>query len=271
MGCGPSASTDQHSNESFPAQKTTSNDDQPAMPNVFATLPQSFNGALRVEIKEAIPLEPEDKPDSAVPRHIRLTIEGEYADQVKDFRFTPSVAVYDVEKFRDQISVQPSVEASFDENLKALESLLSDKLDLNKQGEIEIVRYVENMQVLRAHASYLPFQGGCAVAYITQFMPDASYVNNRELTYVLQGLTSDGKYYLFGTFPVRVGFLPEDSDISDFEGYKIPTFSPTAIEAQENSRYLRRIETRLENTPQEMFQPDLREIEKLISSIEIRE
>jgi hypothetical protein len=271
MGCGPLASTDQHSNEPIPAQKTTSNDDQRAMPKVFATLPRSFDGALRLEIKEAIPLEPENKPGAAGPRHVYLVIEGGNADRGSNSTFTPGIAVYEVEKFRDQLSAQPATVASFDENLNALRSLLSEKLDLTKQGEIEIVRYVEDMQALRAHASYLPFQGGCAVGYITQFMPDASYVNNRELTYVLQGLTSDGKYYLFGTFPVRVGFLPEDSDISDFEGYRIPMYSLTEVEAQENFRYLRRIETRLENTPPEKFQPDLREIEKLISSIEIRE
>jgi hypothetical protein len=240
-GCDNSDSIDLKVDESFSTQATTRDGDQPALPKVFVTLPQSFNGAIRVEAKEAIPLEPEGKPDSAVPRHVILAIEGEYADLVRDSRFTPGIAVYEVERFRDQLSTQPDVVADFNEGLKALKSLLNDKPDLNRHGRIEIVRYVENTQVIRAHAKYLSFNGVDVLLNVTQFQPDAGYINNRELTYVVQGLTTDGKYYLFGTFPVAAAFLPEDSDISVFEGYKIPMLSPTEAEAEEHSRYLKRV------------------------------
>jgi len=243
--------------------------DQPSLPTVSANLPRSINGSVRIEVRDAVPLEPDHKPGGEGPRHNYLAIEGDYADQVGDFAFSPGIAVYDVDDFRNVLITQPTTLDGFNKRLEVLKSLLNEKRNPSAQGEIEIVRYMEPEQVLRAHTRIVTFKGGHALAYLTQFQPDAGYITNRGLTYVVQGLTTDGKYYLFGMFPVRVGFLPEDSDITDFEEYRIPEYTPTEAEAQEYSRYLRRIETRLENTPSGKFLPDLRELDTFISSIDI--
>ncbi len=270
IGCSKSASPDEQADEPIPAQAAAPHRDKLTLPKVFADLPLSFNGALKVELKDAVPLEPNDKPGGEGPQRVHLTIEGGYADQVRDSAFSPGIAVYDVEEFREVLATQPRTLDGFKKRLESLRSLLNEKQLPNVQDEIEIVRYIEPEQVLRAHSKFVTFKEGYAIAYLTQFQPDAGYITNCALTYVVQGLTADGKYYLFGTFPVRVDFLPDDSDIEDFEGYKIPAFTPDESEALEHSRYLKRIEKRLEETSPQKFQPDLGEIDKLISSIEIR-
>ena len=56
----------------------------------------------------------------------------------------------------------------------------------------------------------ITFQGGSGLRWLTQYDQYTAPINNRELFYQFQGLTSDGKYYLIAILPVTAPVLPED-------------------------------------------------------------
>jgi hypothetical protein len=60
--------------------------------------------------------------------------------------------------------------------------------------------------------SYLDFQNGKGIRYITQYGQAAWPLNNRSMFYTYQGLTGDGSYYISALLPVSHASLDEYDD-----------------------------------------------------------
>jgi hypothetical protein len=58
--------------------------------------------------------------------------------------------------------------------------------------------------------SYFNFQNGSGVRYLTMYGQSVWPVDNQNLFYTYQGLTTDGRYYLSAVLPVTQTFLPDD-------------------------------------------------------------
>jgi hypothetical protein len=104
---------------------------------------------------------------------------------------------------------------------------------------------------------YLDFHSGSGILFLTQYANEMqpNPVNNEELTLNYQGLTKDGRYYLAARLAITHPSLPRGIDFTD------------DIERDMEFRYLRRAEKELEGFPEESFQPSLKSLKAMLSSI----
>lgn len=122
-------------------------------------------------------------------------------------------------------------------------------------------------QVFYAHAVRLQFQNGSGFRYLTQYGQAPAPINNQELFYTFQGLTSDGKYYVAAILPVNAPFLVADADPEAAlpEG-GIP-FDWTNFDAM--TTYLDAITIKINTTDHNTFIPALPLLDTLIQSINV--
>jgi hypothetical protein len=67
-------------------------------------------------------------------------------------------------------------------------------------------------QVFYSNAQVMKFQNGTGIRFLTQYDQAPFPVNNKELFYTFQGLTSDGAYYVAAVLPVNIAFLAQDGN-----------------------------------------------------------
>jgi len=104
---------------------------------------------------------------------------------------------------------------------------------------------------------YLNFRSGSGILFLTQYSQEyePNPVNNEELTLVFQGLTKDGRYYVAARLAITHPSLPRGIDFTD------------QIERDMQWRYLRKTEKELEKFSEESFQPSLKSLKSMLSSI----
>jgi hypothetical protein len=117
-------------------------------------------------------------------------------------------------------------------------------------------------KLISTQFSYVDFQNGAGVRFLTQ----ANYggldpINNQDLFYTFQGLTSDGVYYVAAILPVSHPSLPAS-------GLDIPGGDPTAFAADFDA-YRVEIEQQLGAQPPSSFTPDLDALDAVIQSLEV--
>jgi hypothetical protein len=115
-------------------------------------------------------------------------------------------------------------------------------------------------QVMHAQVQYLDFKSGKGVRFLTQFDQAPLPINNYELIYTYQGLTSDGKYYIAAVLPITHPDLPASSNMSNEQ---IKTLSDFPA-------YLSTTVTMLNQQAADSFTPDLAKLDAMIRSIEIK-
>jgi hypothetical protein len=116
-------------------------------------------------------------------------------------------------------------------------------------------------QVMHAQVNYLDFKNGKGVRYLTQFDQGPLPINNHELIYTYQGLTSDGKFYMAAVLPVNLASLPADEKVT---GQEPPEFGTDFL------KYLDNVAGALNQQPASAFTPDLGRLDALVQSIEIK-
>jgi len=104
---------------------------------------------------------------------------------------------------------------------------------------------------------YLDFRSGSGILFLTQYANEMqpNPVNNEELTLNYQGLTKNRRYYLAARMAITHPSLPRGIDFTD------------DIERDMEFRYLRKAEKELEGFPEVSFQPSLRSLKAMLSSI----
>ena len=116
-------------------------------------------------------------------------------------------------------------------------------------------------QMMHSHTQYLDFQNGLGLRYLTWFSQGIVPVNNSELIYTYQGITSDGKYYVAAVLPINHSSLPTDGIIT---GNETPEFS------SDYDTYLMNVAASLNTQSAKGFSPDLTQLDALMSSLEIK-
>jgi len=104
---------------------------------------------------------------------------------------------------------------------------------------------------------YLDFRSGSGILFLTQYANEMqpNPVNNEELTLNFQGLTKDGRHYLAARLAITHPSLPKGIDFTN------------DIERDRQWSYLRKGEKELEGLSEESFQPSLKSLKALLSSI----
>jgi hypothetical protein len=114
---------------------------------------------------------------------------------------------------------------------------------------------------MHAHLEYLDFQSGQGLRYLTQFDQAFIPINNYELIYTYQGLTSDGKYYVAAVLPVTHPSLAADASVTGNEPPEFTSDFPT---------YLTNVVASLNPQAADTFTPDLTQLDAMMSSLEVK-
>ena len=104
---------------------------------------------------------------------------------------------------------------------------------------------------------YLAFRSGSDILFLTQYSQEyePNPVNNEELALVFQALTEDGRYYVAARLAITHPSLSRGIDFTD------------EIERDMQWCYLRKTEKELDGFSEESFQPSLKSLKAMLSSI----
>ena len=106
------------------------------------------------------------------------------------------------------------------------------------------------------------FVNGNGIRYLTQLDQSPLPVNNHELIYYFQGITSNGGYYVQAVLPIQAPFLaPDDNPNSPLPEHGIPFHS--------DQSYYGAVQQQLNATAPDQFLPSLASLDALIQSITI--
>jgi hypothetical protein len=183
----------------------------------------------------------------SMPQHLLSTLQGY---PISEHLLQPQIFVY------------PLADLAMNEaagtTAQSLQALLQDQ----QAGQVMPFLPLYNAaQVLHTQVKYLDFKNGQGVRFLTQYDQGPLPVNNHELLYTYQGLTSDGKYYLAAVLPVNLPGLPTNESmtgdlpanfIEDFPGYLAETVAM------------------LDQQPPSAYTPDLSLLDAMMQSIEIK-
>ena len=117
-------------------------------------------------------------------------------------------------------------------------------------------------EVFHSQVKYIKFQNGEGLRFVTQFASDVSPVTNDRIIYTFQGITSDGAYYINATFRENNGILAANYD--DF--MKSQDFNKFNENYQS---YMANTQEKLNQQPDDSFNPSLGSLDTMISSLKI--
>lgn len=182
-----------------------------------------------------------------LPEYRRLTLEGY---PVTDRLHTPQIFIYPV------ASLAPVNEYA-GEAAEDLGALLQSR---QVSDTLPFLPLFNAAQVMHAQVQFLDFVNGEGVRFLTQFDQAPLPINNNELFYTFQGLTSDGNYYVSAVLPVTHPELPDGSQVSDQQAEVMEDFQS----------YLNETITLLNGQPADSFTPNLSILDAMIQSIEVK-
>jgi putative hemolysin len=182
------------------------------------------------------------------PEHIRFSFDGYVLSETFH---EPRLLVYPVAEF-EAMSEQAAT------TIDALRQALADRTTTPER--LPFLPPANAPQPLQIQFAFLDFHNGSGVRGVI-WAGQGSPVNNRELFYTFQGLTSDGNFYVSAILPVSHPTLPAD-------GSEIPGGDLNAFMANFET-YISEIEQQLEAEDPTSFAPYLSILDALIESLGI--
>lgn len=182
-----------------------------------------------------------------VPEHEDVSFTGYVlSDKFHD----ASIGIYPVQDF---IALVPEMA----DRVTELQKIIQEKSD--NPGNVPILPMWNATQVFLSNPVYLDFQNGSGIRYLTQYGQAIMPINNHDLFYSFQGLTSDGKYWISAILPANHPSLqatyndPLPADIDQFMA--------------NYEQYTSLLRANLDSQPPETFTPSLADLDAMISSI----
>lgn len=196
-----------------------------------------------------------DAPWDVAPTHSRFTL-TDYSLQGKFHE--PRIFVYPAGEYAQK---NPTAAEQIERLRRALTggTLLEETLPT--------IPFFNAAPLFAAQIKILPFQsGGGGVRSLTQYAQYAAPVNNQEIFYHFQGLSSDGNYYIVAILPIAVPVLAEDEkpEASVPEG-GVPIPAGTGP----NDIYYFSITEKLNSLAPEAYTPSLSILDALIQSMAV--
>jgi len=185
------------------------------------------------------------------PQYTELTFQGY---PLSDRFFTPHIAVFPIQRFSE---LAPD---AVNADVAALQVLIGG----GAVGDsLPLLPIFNAAQEFHAQYKVLAFTNGSGVRYLAQYAQFADPINNHEMFYSYQGLTSDGKYWISAILPISNSALPENGDN--------PPNGQTFEEFGNNfPTYIADITSQLNSQTAESFSPTLLMLDALVTSIRIQ-
>ena len=193
-------------------------------------------------------------PWDIAPTHSRFTLTGY---QLQGKFHEPRIFVYPAEEYAASNPIAA-------EQIERLKKILSSGTPLKET--LPTVPFFNAAAQIAANIRIIPFQTGSGVRFVTQYAQYAAPINNHELFYHFQGLSSDGKYYVIAILPITGPILPEDEKpvaTVPEGGIPIPT------DVGPNNVYYFSVTEKLNSLSPDAFTPSLDALDTLTQSIVI--
>jgi len=217
--------------------------------------------ALRptVETVPAVLPDPNAGPLMYFPEHRQVTFNG-YPLNGKYFE--PLLRVFPVAEF------EPMSDLTAD-RITRMREVLKDQT-IEPKNTLPLLPGYNMMQVFHAQVKFLDFQSGQGLRWLTELAQYSAAVNNRDLFYSYQGITSDGKNWISVMLPVNAAYLQETWDSTEVPPGGLLQPSPgNPNMADELKTYYTLMLVMLNNTPDAGFAPALDCLDKLVASISV--
>jgi hypothetical protein len=187
----------------------------------------SLATGFQTEVVPAVPAG-EDAPFwEVLPEYTQVTLQGY---PVSNHRMKPQIFIYPATDLGKVNEGAAKIVAS-------LQTLLQSPQEIPTMPFLPLFNAA---QMMHARVHYLDFKSGQGLRYLTQFAQGLMPINNYEIIYTYQGLTSDRKHYVAAVLPVTHPSLPADGRVtgseppeftSDFPAYLanvVKTLTPQA-------------------------------------------
>jgi hypothetical protein len=185
------------------------------------------------------------------PQYTELTFQGY---PLSERFFTPHIDVFPVQRFSELApdAVNPDV--------ASLQALIGG----GAVGEaLPLLPIFNAAQLFHSQYKVLTFAGGSGVRFLTEYAQYAAPINNHDMFYSFQGLTSDGQYWISAIFPISNTILPENGD-NPPNGQSFEDFS------NNYPNYITDVTNQLNSQTAESFIPTLTALDALVASIHIQ-
>jgi hypothetical protein len=185
------------------------------------------------------------------PQYTQLTLNGY---PLADKFFSPHISVYPVQGFTDVYPDQVPAKVA------ALQALIGG--GSTGTEALPFLPIFNAAQVFHAQYRQLSFQNGSGIRYMTIFAQYYAPVNNHDLFYTFQGLTSDGQYWISAILPINHPSLPDNGD-NPPGGMSWEEFG-NAYDS-----YITDTANQLNSQPADSFVPGLNSLDAMIESIQV--
>jgi hypothetical protein len=256
----------------------------------------TYDSSLATQVQsKTIAAEVYGKPSDIIPEHPSFTLVGYSRGREYSRHGDAEIKVFSLAKFRDAVAIAsvegnkgvvypakpPAWTTYFDEEVSVLKQLLAAKPGTHigrflakARGEkgcsaaMPFLPMWEACMAFVGHVRYVNFKNGKGVFFLTQWDRETEQISNDALEYAYQGITDDGRYWVYAEFGVAAPFLPRGDEPGvvawNEKNYLL------SHQSKRYQQYLHPVVTRLEALPSTRFQPNLNLLEQLIESLEVK-
>ncbi len=199
------------------------------------------------------------------PAEIQLVFASGPSAQVISGNVAGYVSVYRLADVRDL--------HIYDDQLMTLAGLLKDRIDLRtrypyyvglvafqRARELDPIPGHNAAPAWYARPHYVDGDGFSAVAYLTNFVQSDAWVNIDHATYVVQGLTRDGTYFIDAEFAARSTMV---------SAALIPTFPPSYRPEPSYVQFWNGFLQEIDARPDSAFAPSLARVDAMLRTLRI--
>ena len=186
------------------------------------------------------------------PEYTELSLQGYI---LSDRFFTPKIAVFSVQKYT---GLAPDVVSP---RVAVLQSLIGG--GPVSDSELPLLPIFEAGQEFHTLYQVIPFANGGGIRYLSEYAQNYDPINNHDMIYTFQGLTSDGKYWVSAILPISNPILPVD-------GTNPPNGQSWDDFGNNFAKYVADITTQLNAQPPKNYSPTITMLDALVTSIRIQ-
>jgi hypothetical protein len=197
---------------------------------------------------------------NAMPAHLRVDMSACVPPHADGF-FSPALYLIPVQSYLPILDPADDVPLPWlRTQLAQLQRWLADAPDAVNNWPF--LPFLDMSPQFTVQRRALTFSGGRGIRLLTQFVPDASLAQSGHLSYVFQGLSTDGTYYVLLTMPLSLPGLAQRDDTAHL-GFRLDDIFRKPEEA---ARYAVAVDALLRERAKEL-RPALTELDALVRSL----
>lgn len=221
-----------------------------SLENVSFVIPAGLAGGATSELMPAVSGEQWE----AVPVHLKIVL----ADYVLQGTFhQPQIFVYGVDEY-------VNVNTSSAEQMDRIREIVAGSS--GSKENLPVIPWFNAQPMIAAHIQTLPFENGQGVRTLTLYSQYYAPINNNELFYHFEGLTTDNQFYMIAILPITAPILVEDAS----PDAPVPEGGiPIPVDTGDMEEYYLSVTERLNSLDPNAFTPSIHTLDELIQSIHV--